>query len=88
MCTFIDALPAKVQPQLEKVFFFKSKMPLRKWLMLIYWWVWQYPVTDAAHEAEVGRNTAIDVYQWLRETCMNRLQRNPITLVGLVVLCM
>ena len=35
----------------------------------MYWWVRQYPVTDAAEEAGVARNMAIDVYQWLREVC-------------------
>ena len=33
-------------------------LPLKK---LIYWWARQYPVTDAAAEAEVDDGTAIDV---------------------------
>ena len=63
-------------------FFSKSNLPLRKWLILLYWWVRQYPVTDAAQEAEVGRNTAINVYQWLREVCSTRLIGTTITLGG------
>ena len=46
-------------------FFSKSKLPLQKWLILIYWWIRQYPVGDAAEEAKVSRETAINVYQWL-----------------------
>ena len=54
-------------------FFDKSKLTLQKWMVIIYWWVWQYPVSDAAEEASVGRDTAINVYQWLREVCSTRL---------------
>ena len=34
----------------DSSFFSKSKLTLQKWLVLIYWWVRQYPVTDAAQE--------------------------------------
>ncbi len=54
-------------------FFDKSKLTLQKWMVLIYWWVRQYPVSDAAEEASVGRDTAINVYQWVREVCSARL---------------
>ena len=40
-------------------FFSKSKLPLQKWLVLLYWWIRQYPVGDAAEEARVSRETAI-----------------------------
>ena len=33
----------------------------------------EYPVTDAAEEAEVQQKTAIDVYQLLCEVCSTRL---------------
>ena len=46
-----------------------SKVTLQKWLVLLYWWVREYPVSDAAEEAQVGRDTAINVYEWLREVC-------------------
>lgn len=49
-------------------FFSKSKLTLHKWLVLIYWWVRDYPVSDTAEEAKVGRYTAINVYQWLRKS--------------------
>ena len=48
-------------------FFSKSKLPPQKWLVLLYWWIRQYPVGDAAEEARVSRETAINVYQWLRQ---------------------
>ena len=54
-------------------FFSKSKLTLQKWLLLLYWWVRQYPVSDAAEEAKVGRDTAIDAYQWFREVCTTKL---------------
>ena len=66
----------------DSSFFSKSKLTLQKWLVLIYWWVRQYPVTDAAQEASVGRDTAIDVYQWLREVCSTKLIATTIKLGG------
>ena len=35
----------------------------------MYWWIRQYPVSDAAQEAEVQEKTAIQVYQYLRDIC-------------------
>ena len=63
-------------------FFSKSKLPLQKWLVLLYWWIRQYPVGDAAEEARVSRETAINVYQWLREVCTTKLLATPIVLGG------
>ena len=40
-------------------FFSKSKLPLQKWLVLLYWWIRQYHVGDAAEETKVSRETAI-----------------------------
>ena len=45
----------------------KSHLPFQKWAILMYGWALNYPVTDAAHEAEVTEATAYAVYQWLRE---------------------
>ena len=45
-------------------------MTLSQWLILLYWWVKEYPVLKAAEEADVSDVSAIDVYQWLREVCM------------------
>ena len=63
-------------------FFSKSKLPLQKWLILIYCWIRQYPVGDAAEEAKVSRETAINVYQWLQEVCSTKLLAIPIVLGG------
>ena len=41
-------------------FFDKSRMSLKQWLILFYWWAREYPVTDAAEEAEVEKKTASD----------------------------
>lgn len=49
---------------------------------MIYWWVRQYPVTDAAEEAKVEANTAVAVYQWLREVCSTRLLQTRVQLGG------
>ena len=66
----------------EKSFFAKSRLPLQKWLLLMYLWVRQYPVTDAYEEAEVGEHTAIDIYQWLREVCSQKLITDPSIILG------
>ena len=49
------------------VFFEKSKLFLQKWLILLHWWIREYPVTDAAEEAKVTETTAIQVYQYFRD---------------------
>ena len=48
-------------------------LSLRQWVVLMYWWIRQYPVSDAAQEAEVQGKTAIQVYQYLRDICSWRL---------------
>ena len=45
-------------------------------------WAREYPVSDAAKEADVDRGTAIDVYRWLREVCSTKLLSTPIVLGG------
>ena len=37
----------------EGSFFSESRLSLQKWVILMYWWARNYPVTDAAHEADV-----------------------------------
>ena len=63
-------------------FFSKSRLTLQKWLLLMYLWARQYPVTDAMEEVDVDRHTAIDIYQWLREVCSTKLLSSPIVLGG------
>ena len=48
-------------------------MQLRQWIVLMYWWAYEYPVKDAADEAEVDEKTAIQIYQFCRDICSWRL---------------
>ena len=66
----------------DKTFFERTRISLQKWLILIYWWVREYSVTDAMEEAEVSKRVAVDVYQWLNEICSTRLNRQNIQLGG------
>ena len=66
----------------EGSFFSKSKINLQKWLLIIYMWARQYHVTDVSEEAEVHIETAIDIFQWLREVCSTKLLQTPIILGG------
>ena len=65
-------------------FFDKSRMSLKQWLVLFYWWAREYPVTDAAEEAEVEKKTAIQAYQYCRDICSWRLlhRDSPLLLGG------
>ena len=47
-----------------EVFLTESRMPLKKWLLLLHCWVHQYPAKDATEEAEVDPNTACDTYRY------------------------
>ena len=61
----------------------KSHLTLQQWMMLIHYWSRQNSVCDAAESSGVGMNTAIDVYQWLREVCSTRLINDgPVRLGG------
>jgi transposase-like protein len=63
-------------------FFSKSRLPLQKWLLLLYLWARDYPVRDIAQEAEIDKNVACDVMNWFREVCSTKLIRTVITLGG------
>ena len=47
-------------------FFSKSRLPLYKWLLFMYKWSVQNPVTEVADEVEVTEKTAIQIYQYFR----------------------
>ena len=66
----------------DKSFFSKSRLPLLKWLLMFYLWAWQHPVSDAADQINIDRQTAIDIYQWLREVCSQSLIQTRIVLGG------
>ena len=63
-------------------FFSKSKITLKQWLIAIFWWSREYPVTDMAMETEIRAATGCDIYQWLREVCSTNLIARPIRLGG------
>lgn len=49
----------------------------------MYWWCQQYPVTDAAQEAQVTEATAVQIYQYFRDICSwTLLQNAPLQLGG------
>lgn len=54
-------------------FFLKFRITLQKWLLIIYLWAREYPVTDVAEEADIDPSTEADVFQWLREVCTTSL---------------
>ena len=63
-------------------FFSKSRLSLQKWFLMLWFWAREYPVIEAAGEAEIGRPVAIDIYQWLREVCSSKLIQSPVILGG------
>ena len=69
----------------EQNFFSKSKLPLQKWLLMLYLWAREYPVSDAAEEAEISSRVAIDIYQCLREVCTDILLQIILGGPGVVV---
>ena len=75
----MQLLQVSTQYQEQKKFF-KSKLPLQKWLLMLYLWAREYPVSDAAEEAEISSRVAIDIYQWLREVCTAKLLQTQIIL--------
>ena len=46
---------------------------LQKWLLLMFSWAREYPVTDAAKDAEVSERMAINMYGWYRDVCTHKL---------------
>ena len=50
--------------------------------MLLHFWSRQNPVSDTAECAKVALNTAVDVYQWLREVCSTRLINDGPVMLG------
>ena len=64
--------------------FEKSHLTLQQWLVLMYWWCREYPVTDAAEEAKVSEKSAVQAYQYFRDICSWRIlnRDSPLTLGG------
>lgn len=53
-------------------------------MVLLHWWIREYPVTKAADEAKVTEATAVQAYQYLRDICSWRLltHDSPLLLGG------
>ncbi len=66
----------------EGSFFAKSHLTLQQWYMLLFFWADEEGVCKAMHHSKVSEVTAINVYQWLREVCSQRLINNGPTLLG------
>ena len=66
----------------EGSFFSKSRLPLQKWLLIIYLWARDYPAKDVAEEAEIDKNNACVILNWLREVCSAKLIQTNIVLGG------
>ena len=79
-CT--DASCKKSVSAREGSFSAKSRLTLQQWLLLLYWWIREYPVRDAAEEAKVNKDTAGAVYQRLWEVCSTKLLNSRIELGG------
>ena len=52
---------------------------------MLYLWAREYPVSDAAEEAEISSRVAIDIYQWLREVCTAKLLQIILSGPGVVI---
>lgn len=84
--TYNKFLSAKVEVlciQLQQISWFTGwdilwKADLRQWIVLMYCWVHQYPLTD---EAEVQQKSAVPVYQYLSDICSWRLMNRDALLM-------
>ena len=63
-------------------FFAKSRLPLKKWLLLLHFWLREFPVTTVVLDVDITKRSAIDVYQWFRKVCSTALLTTPILLGG------
>jgi hypothetical protein len=61
-------------------FFEKSRVPLGKWLYIIYLQSHQTKVSTTVKQVEIGEKTVIQMYQYLRDVCTTKLLNTPIQL--------
>ena len=71
-------------PPAESMFCKMGLFPLKQWIVLMYWWVRQYPDTDDTQDVEVEEKAAIQAYQYCRSICIRRLlnRDSPLMLGG------
>ena len=62
--------------------FSKSRLTLQKWLLMMYLWTRDYPVSDASEEAKIDIEIAIDIFQCFREVYSTKFMQTPIVLGG------
>ena len=63
-------------------FFEKSRLPLGKWIHLMYMWSEKMSVTQAKRQANISKPTTVDVFNFFREVCKKHFQQNPVRLGG------
>lgn len=63
-------------------YFAKSKLPLKTWVQLMHHWSMEMPVTQAAKQVVISEKRCIDLYQWFRDVCSDKLLSAPIVLGG------
>ena len=63
-------------------FFHKSKVSLQVWMMMLWFWAINMPVTHAAKQCKIAESSAIAFYQWFRGVCSWRLLQTNIVLGG------
>ena len=51
-------------------------------MLILFYWVREYPVTALADVAGLDPKTAVDAYQWLREVCSTALLQTQTVLGG------
>ena len=64
----------------DKSFFQRSRLRLQTWVKLMYLWATDTPVTklqEQLDEGECSTKTAIDIFNFLREVCTNKLIAIP-----------
>ena len=60
----------------------KSLLEQKQWLLLLFLWAKDDPVTSVAQIMEISRPSPIDAFQWLREVFSSNRLQNPIKLGG------
>ena len=66
----------------QQSFFHNSKICLQVWMMIMWMWSRQWPVTKAAEECGINEGNAIDFYQFFRDICSWKLVNTIIKLGG------
>ncbi len=64
-------------------FYDKSRLTLQQWMIIMFFWAEEIPVTNTARYGTVIEKTCVDMYGWFRDVCSRRLINDgPIKLGG------